>query len=43
VRPVYCQTTLTTGMLIAGKMSVGVRSRTKGVNNSNNNDATTNV
>ena len=30
--PVYCQMTLTTGMLMAGKMSVGVRDRTNGVN-----------
>ena len=33
---VYCQTTLTTGMLMDGKMSVGVRSRTKGVSSSSN-------
>src|SRR5436190_146853 len=43
VRPVYCQTTLTTGILIDGKMSVGVRIRTNGVSNSNSRDATTKV
>ena len=42
-RPVYPQTTLTTGILMDGKMSVGVRNRTKGVNNSSNRAATTNV
>ena len=43
VRPVYCQTTLTTGILIDGKMSVGVRNNTNGVSNSSSSAATTNV
>src|SRR6266566_4756303 len=43
VRPVYCQTTLTTGILIDGKMSVGVRNNTNGVSKSSNSDATTKV
>src|SRR5438874_1296923 len=34
---------LTTGMLMAGKMSVGVRSRTNGVSKRRSKDATTNV
>ena len=42
-RPVYCQMMLTTGMLMAGKMSVGVRSSTKGVRNNSSSAATTNV
>src|SRR5258708_17854570 len=43
LRPVYCQTTLTTGMLMDGKMSVGVRSRTNGVSNKSSKAATTKV
>src|ERR1700722_14890366 len=43
VRPVYCQITLTTGMLIAGKMSVGVCSKLNGVNNNSSRAATTKV
>src|SRR6266571_3055057 len=35
--------TLTTGMLMDGKMSVGVRNRTNGVNNNSSRAATTNV
>jgi len=42
-RPVYCQTTLTTGMLMAGKISVGVRNSTNGVRSSSSNEATTKV
>ncbi len=42
-RPVYCQITLTTGMLMAGKMSVGVRNNTNGVSNSSSRAVTTNV
>jgi len=42
-KPAYCQMTLMTGMLIAGKMSVGVRRITNGVSSSNTNAATTNV
>jgi len=34
---------LTTGILISGKTSVGVRSSTKGVTKSSSNAATTNV
>ena len=34
---------LTTGMLIDGKMSVGVRSSTKGVSSNSTNAATTKV
>jgi len=34
---------LTTGMLIDGKMSVGVRSSTNGVSSSRTSEATTNV
>src|SRR5882762_428008 len=43
LRPVYCQMTLTTGMLMDGKISVGVRSRINGVNNNSSRAATTNV
>jgi hypothetical protein len=35
--------TLTTGMLMAGKMSVGVRSKTNGVNMTSSSAATTKV
>ena len=34
---------LTTGMLMAGKISVGVRNKMKGVNMTSSNAATTNV
>jgi hypothetical protein len=40
---VYCQTTLTTGMSILGKMSVGVREITTGAKMNNINDRTTKV
>src|SRR6266704_1078073 len=43
LKPVYCQMTLTTGMLMDGKMSVGVRRRINGVNNNNSRATTTNV
>ena len=39
----YCQITLMTGMLIAGKMSVGVRRSTNGVSNTSTIAATTKV
>ena len=42
-RPVYCQMTLTTWMLMLGKMSVGVRSSTKGVSSNSTMAPTTNV
>src|SRR3954447_10025244 len=41
--PAYCQTMLTTGMLMLGKMSVGVRMSTKGVSKSNTSEQTTKV
>ena len=41
--PVYCQTMLTTGMLMFGKMSVGVRRITSGLTINNNSPATMNV
>ena len=41
--PVYCQITLMTGMLIAGKISVGVRNKISGVSNNNTSAETTNV
>ena len=41
--PPYCQMTLTTGMLMDGKISVGVHSRINGVNSRSNSAATTNV
>src|SRR6266581_2708511 len=43
LKPVYCQMTLTTGMLMDGKMSVGVRNKTNGVSKRRSSDATTNV
>jgi hypothetical protein len=44
LRLLYTQTTLTTGMLISGKMSVGVLKSTKGVSSkSTSAAATTNV
>ena len=39
----YCQMTLMTGMLMLGKMSVGVRSSTNGVSSKSSSAATTNV
>ena len=42
-RPAYCQMMLTTGMLIAGKISVGVRSKISGVNKTSSSAATTKV
>ena len=42
-RPVYCQTTDTTGMLILGKMSVGVRRTASGPRISNNSAKTIKV
>src|SRR3954469_20063572 len=41
--PAYCQTMLTTGMLMLGKISVGVRRSTKGVSKSNTSAQTTKV
>src|ERR1043166_1503787 len=41
--PVYCQIMLITGILMAGKMSVGVRNNTSGVSSNNASAATTNV
>src|SRR5437773_1391892 len=41
--PAYCQMTLTTGISMAGNISVAVRSNTKGVVNRSNSAATTNV
>ncbi len=42
-RPVYCQMMLMTGMLMAGKMSVGVRNRMNGVSSTSSSAATTKV
>src|ERR1700761_320707 len=42
-KPVYCQTTLTTGMSILGKISVGVLEITTGARMNNINDRTTKV
>ena len=42
-RPAYCQMMLTTGMLMDGKISVGVRNRMNGVSSTNTSAATTNV
>src|SRR5438445_13266036 len=42
-RPAYCQMTLTTGMLMLGKISVGVRDSRNGVASTSSNAATTNV
>src|SRR4051794_4921653 len=41
--PAYCQMIETTGILIAGKMSVGVRSSRYGVSRSSTSDATMKV
>src|SRR5271166_5409482 len=41
--PVYCQTMLTTGILMFGKMSVGVRRITTGLTMSSSNAATMKV
>ena len=42
-RPVYCQTTAMTGILISGKMSTGVRRAASGPTIRINNAITTNV
>src|SRR5229473_7920102 len=42
-RPVYVQMTLMTGILMLGKISTGVRSRTTGLINSSTKDNTMNV
>jgi len=42
-RPAYCQTMLTTGMLMDGKMSVGVRRSTNGVSSNRTSAPTTKV
>src|SRR5579875_1218577 len=42
-KPVYCQMTLTTGMSMLGKMSVGVLEMTTGARMNSINDRTTNV
>src|ERR1700686_585987 len=42
-RPVYVQITLMTGMLMLGKMSTGVRSRTTGLIRSSTSENTMNV
>src|ERR1700731_4374874 len=42
-RPVYVQMTLMTGILMLGKMSTGVRSRTTGLMISSTNEKTMNV
>ena len=42
-RPVYCQATAITGMLMSGKMSVGVRNAASGPMMSSSSASTTNV